>query len=72
MPAFLLLADWMVSQPDRPATRRFELLLYLAFILPLLGPLARWTHVQLSVMATILYSVASRRNSVAKNRESQI
>jgi hypothetical protein len=26
-------------------------LLYLVYMLPLLGPLARWTHVQLSVVA---------------------
>jgi hypothetical protein len=73
-PAFLLLADWIVSQPDHPATRHFKLLLYLAFILPLLGPLARWTHVQLSVpvMAAILYSLASNCNSFTANRESQI
>jgi hypothetical protein len=48
-PAFLLLSDWIISQPDQPAARSFKLLLYLAFALPLIGPLARWTHVQLSV-----------------------
>jgi len=39
--------------------RLFAILLYLAFILPLIGPLARWTHLQLSVpvMATILYGL---------------
>jgi hypothetical protein len=58
-PAFLLLSDWIVSQPDRPATRRFKLLLYLAFVFPLIGPLARWTHVQLSipVMAALLFGI---------------
>ena len=48
-PAFLLLSDWVISQPDNPTTRRFKLFLYLAFVLPLIGPLARWTHFQLSV-----------------------
>jgi len=39
--------------------RLFAILLYLAFILPLIGPLARWTHLQLSVpvMAAILYGL---------------
>jgi hypothetical protein len=65
-PAFLLLSDWIVAQPDRAATRYLKFLLYLAFVLPLLGPLARWTHFQLSVlvMAGILYAIwiAGRRS----------
>lgn len=58
-PAFLLLSDWIVAQPNRPATPHLKLLLYLAFVVPLLGPLARWTHVQLSVpvMAALLYGI---------------
>jgi hypothetical protein len=50
-PAFLLLADWLAgSTPDSPG-RSLALLLYLSYLLPLAGPLARWTHVQLSVIA---------------------
>jgi alpha-1,2-mannosyltransferase len=58
-PAFLLLSDWIASQPNHPAARHLKLLLYLAFVLPLLGPLARWTHLQLSVpvMAVLLYGI---------------
>lgn len=58
-PAFLLLSDWIASQPNHHAGPRLKLLLYLAFILPLLGPLARWTHAQLSVpvMAALLYGI---------------
>ena len=58
-PAFLLLSDWIASQTNNSAPSHFKLLLYLAFILPLLGPLARWTHVQLSVpvMASLLYGI---------------
>ena len=62
-PAFLLLSDWIVGQydvqPDRAHTPHLKLLLYLAFILPLLGPLARWTHLQLTVpvMLAILYVI---------------
>jgi hypothetical protein len=57
-PAFLLLSDWLVAQPSR-VTRGFKLLLYAAFFLPLLGPLARWTHLQLSVpvFAVLLFSI---------------
>jgi len=66
-PAFLLISDWIAAQPDRAYTPPLTLLLYLAFILPLLGPLARWTHLQLSVpiMLAILYVVfqlGGRRN----------
>jgi hypothetical protein len=60
-PAFLLLSDWIVAQPHCTATRYLPFLLYLAFVLPLFGPLARWTHFQLSVpvMAAILYEIWS-------------
>jgi hypothetical protein len=55
-PAFLLLADWLVrrsrqsGQSLNTATGSLGILLYMAYMLPLLGPLARWTHVQLSVV----------------------
>jgi hypothetical protein len=59
-PAFLLLSDWIVTQPDHAATPSLKLLLYLAFALPLIGPLARWTHLQITVpvMLAILYVVS--------------
>jgi hypothetical protein len=70
-PAFLLLSEWIASQPNHPATRHFKLLLYLAFVLPLLGPLARWTHLQLSVpvMAALLYGIwnLGRKSVLAGN-----
>jgi hypothetical protein len=58
-PAFLLLSDWVITQPNSPSRPRLKLLLYLAFLFPLLGPLAHWTHVQLSipVMAAVLYVI---------------
>jgi alpha-1,2-mannosyltransferase len=57
-PAFILLADWLVGQPLTALTRGLSILLYLAYTLPLVGPFARWTHVQLSVVAmtAIVYS----------------
>jgi hypothetical protein len=58
-PAFLLLSDWIVTHPDDRITSTLKFLLYFAFALPLLGPLARWTHLQLSVpiMAAVLYMI---------------
>jgi alpha-1,2-mannosyltransferase len=58
-PAFLLLADWLAifqgetnATNDSPeSTHWLGPLLYLVYLLPLFGPLARWTHVQLSVIA---------------------
>jgi alpha-1,2-mannosyltransferase len=45
-PAILLLANWTLTNPHSATLR---LLTYLAFILPVFGPLSRWTHLQLSV-----------------------
>jgi alpha-1,2-mannosyltransferase len=58
-PAFLLLADWILAQPLTALTQRIGTLLYLTYMLPLIGPFARWTHVQLSViaMAAALYLI---------------
>ena len=50
-PAFLLLADWLAAQPSSSLSRTLGVFLYLVYLLPLIGPLARWTHVQLSVIA---------------------
>jgi hypothetical protein len=57
-PAFLLLSDRIVTQPNRAATPHLKILLYLAFALPLLGPLARWTfQLSVPVMAALLYGI---------------
>ncbi len=74
-PAFLLLSDWIIPQSDQPATRRFKLLLYLAFAFPLLGPLARWTHFQPSVpvMAALMFGIwkLGRRSSLIPKSRSE-
>lgn len=59
-PAFLLLSDWCIEHSVDFASAPLKPLLYLAYVLPLLGPLARWTHVQLSivVMMAILFVVS--------------
>jgi len=48
-PAFLLLTDW--AQGEWSIAPWMGPLLYLCYVLPLAGPLARWTHVQFSVLA---------------------
>lgn len=59
-PAFLLLTDWLLTLPGH-SSNPLKLLLYLAFALPLFGPVARWTHLQLSVpvMAALVYGIAT-------------
>ena len=56
-PAFLLIADWMIGHELEPGVRYLGPLLYLCFLLPLIGPLSRWTHFQISVpvMLAILW-----------------
>ena len=58
-PALLLLVDWTLSHLRRPLSAQLFLLVYLAYVLPLLGPLSRWTHVQLSVpiFAALLWTL---------------
>ena len=58
-PALLLLADWALANPDF-SNPKLTLLLYLAFLLPMFGPLSRWTHLQLSVpiFAALLWTIA--------------
>lgn len=58
-PALLLLADWLLARPLTATTGRMGTLLYLIYILPLVGPLARWAHIQLSVvaMSALMYVV---------------
>jgi len=60
-PAFMLLGDWALGHVDHAFTPSVQLLLYLCYPLFLLGPLARLTHLQLSVvaMATLMW-VCSR------------
>lgn len=50
-PAFLLLGDWAVGHAGQNWAPAIELLLYACYLLFLLGPLARFTHLQLSVVA---------------------
>jgi hypothetical protein len=58
-PAFILLADWLITQTSTRSAWWLGTLLYLSYMLPLLGPFSRWIHVQLSViaMAATLYVI---------------
>jgi hypothetical protein len=50
-PAFLLLGEWALVQRESLLSALTRLLLYFCYPLFLLGPLARFTHLQLSVVA---------------------
>jgi len=50
-PALLLTVDWLVGNPGDRSHTAIAILCYLVYLLPLIGPLAQWTHVQLSVLA---------------------
>jgi len=69
-PAFLLLGDWALSHGDDQSAPLLQQLLYFCYPLFLIGPLARTTHVQLSVvaMAALLgtcWRIATSRQSVS-------
>ena len=49
-PALLLVADWSITHRDERHKPALDVLLYLTFLVPLFGPLAYWTHLQLSVI----------------------
>lgn len=58
-PIFLLLTEEIISDNVAPG---MGTLVYAVYILPLLGPIARWTHIQLSViaMAMLLFAIWRR------------
>ena len=67
-PAFLLLADWAVRTSRAGSAAIMPALLYLCYPMFLLGPLARLTHVQLSVVAMAgLLLLIDRNRSLSSN-----
>lgn len=70
-PGIICLADWLVGQ-DKLIQNQMGTLLYLVYALPLLAPLTRWTHVQLSViaMAALLYVLWKTSQKVSGASES--
>ncbi len=73
-PVFLLLADWTITRAFHPASSALRVLLYLAFVLPLFGPLAQWTRIQLSVLAlaALLWTLWRQSTNQSWNSESQL
>ena len=71
VPVFLLLVDWISSDARNPLSVSLRVLLYLAFVVPLVGPFSRWTHLQLTVpaFAALLWTLWSySRTSEAQSR----
>ncbi|MGA7752456.1 MAG: glycosyltransferase family 87 protein [Candidatus Sulfotelmatobacter sp.] len=52
-PVLLIATDWALTNEAHRFAPQLKLLLYLAFVLPLFGPLSRWTHLQLSVLVFV-------------------
>ena len=65
-PAILLLSEWLVAQQQTPQCTWMGTLLYLVYALPLV-PFARWTHVQLSVLAMGALAYLITRAIVSRN-----
>jgi alpha-1,2-mannosyltransferase len=72
-PTLLLLSDWLIAEPSHSSAPTLGTLLYLVYMLPLVGPLTRWTHVQFSVltmMASVyaLWRISQRVSAANENR----
>jgi len=67
-PMFFLVIDWVLQHHEHPWSQGMKVLLYFAFLLPLFGPMAIWTHLQLSVVAFVglLIVLASVLNSESR------
>lgn len=71
-PAFLLLGDWALSHGGERSGPLLQQLLYFCYPLFLIGPLARITHVQLSVVALtallwICWGISSSSRSLSES-----
>ena len=69
-PALLLLADWLIGSRSH-GTGNLAAALYCVYMLPLAGPLAKWTHVQLTVisMAAVVFLLCRQyRTDVPQQR----
>jgi len=52
-PAILLTDDWVLANRNHPLSSAMAWAIYGAYVLPLLGPLTNFTHLQLSVLAFV-------------------
>lgn len=64
--ALLLSVDWLIGEAQLIPVPGIAWALYLVYLLPLVGPLARWTQVQLSVIAMVALLVLMTRASVQR------
>jgi hypothetical protein len=55
-PVLLLVTNWTLQHPDHQLFPALKVTLYLSYLLPLFGPLAIWTHMQLSVLVFVAMS----------------
>jgi Glycosyltransferase family 87 len=69
-PALLLLANWVLENRDHPNANLIVVLSYLSFVLPLIGPLSRWTHIQFSVPVFVALLWTLWRTSQADDKTS--
>jgi glycosyl transferase family 87 len=67
-PAFLLVIDWALANRQHPSSPVIRVLSYLAFVLILLGPVSRWTHLQLSVVVLALMLWAIYRSATLNHK----
>jgi alpha-1,2-mannosyltransferase len=70
-PVFLLLADWLVTRPGETLGRWIGIVLYFAYLSPLLGPLSQRIRVQISVVlmtaAISMIWLIGRRTNIASS-----
>jgi len=60
-PAFLLLGDWTLVHSVEKKSKQIQLLIYSCFLLFLFGPIVRFIHIQLSVVAmAAMFMIAAR------------
>jgi Glycosyltransferase family 87 len=76
-PMFPLLVNWIVTNPAHPASPPLRVLMYLAFVLPIFGPLSYWTHLQISVLvfAAILWTlfqIVTRHSELASTESAVV
>ncbi|HEY6769541.1 MAG TPA: glycosyltransferase family 87 protein [Candidatus Sulfotelmatobacter sp.] len=71
-PMFLLLSNCILTQERCSSAPQIKPLLYLIFVAPLIGPLARWTHLQVSVvlMSLLVYVIWQTRGTGLRTADS--
>jgi hypothetical protein len=76
-PTLFSVIDWTLKNPSHASVPKLQFLIYLAYVLPLFGPLSRWTHLQVSVIAFsvllwILFCFATAGHKLASSESSVV